>query len=153
MKQKDKLDAIAETINIDELSYYNIYFGIAEQSIYSDNRNIQGVIVEIDHEYELITIEGLDGDEQKRLMSIVEDWRNKQRIRWIAQFIMNKYNGYQRFYTPTMFQGEISATHEVCGIQIDASHYAEYIDILGLTKDEQNELEVKITELKSGKKK
>ena len=77
------------------------------------------------------------------------EYKYEQVLRHIWQ---NKYNGYQRFYTPTMFQGEISATYEVFGIQIDASDYAEYIDILGLTEDEKNELEAKIAELKSRNK-
>ena len=76
----------------------------------------------------------------------------KKKIERIARFILKNYDGFQRFYTPSMFGGEISNTDEVCGTQIDASRYYEYIDILGLTKDEQNELEAKITELKSRKK-
>lgn len=76
----------------------------------------------------------------------------KNKIERVAKFILKNYDGFQRFYTPSMFGGEISDTDEVCGIQIDASRYYEYVDILGLTDDEKNELEVKLTELEKQKR-
>lgn len=77
----------------------------------------------------------------------------KNKISEVAKFIVENYDGFHRFYTPTYCDGEISDFNNVGDIQIQASQCYEYVDILGLTKDEQNELEVKITELKSRKKK
>lgn len=74
------------------------------------------------------------------------------RISEVAKLIVDNYDGFDKYYTPTFRKEEISEHITICGVLIQASRTFEYVDILGLTKDEQNELEVKITELKSRKK-
>lgn len=68
------------------------------------------------------------------------------KIEEIFEFILRNYKDYRRYYVPTSNAGEISNVHDLCNyeVKIDVSFYGQYIDILGLTQEEQKELENKL---------
>lgn len=69
------------------------------------------------------------------------------KIEEVFEFILRNYEDYRRYYVPTSNAGEISNVHDLCNyeVKIDASFYGQYIDILGLTKEEQKELEKRLS--------
>lgn len=70
----------------------------------------------------------------------------KSKVEDIAEMISLQFKGYSRFYTPTIHGGEINRWLAVRDVRIDVSDYYEYIDILGLTREEQDALERKLKE-------
>ena len=59
-------------------------------------------------------------------------------------YLNNTFKDYRRFYTPTDMNETISYTYSVAGITIQASHEYRYVDILGLTEEQQEQLERKL---------
>lgn len=70
----------------------------------------------------------------------------KSKVEDIAEAISPQFKGYARYYSPTLHGGEINRWLEVRDVRIDVSDYYEYIDILGLTQEEKEELERKLKE-------
>lgn len=71
----------------------------------------------------------------------------KDKIDIIAEYAKRSFGGYGLFFTPTMRGGEINRVIDIADdVCIQVSDYYEYIDILGLTLEEQKEMEKKLKE-------
>ena len=53
---------------------------------------------------------------------------------------------YQRFYTPSYMSSDIDDTKTIEGVRLNISHGWGYVDILGLTRDEEDALEKAMAE-------
>jgi hypothetical protein len=64
-----------------------------------------------------------------------------KKVQELAAWLKKNCHRYQRFYTATYFVADIDATKYVAGVRLNISHRWGYVDILGLTRDEEDALE------------
>lgn len=66
---------------------------------------------------------------------------SKRKVEELAEWLKKHCHKYQRFYTPSYMSSDIDSTKTVAGVRLNISHGWGYVDILGLTDEEENELE------------
>lgn len=66
---------------------------------------------------------------------------SKKKIEELAEWLRKRCHKYQRFYTPTFRTGDINWSDKVADIRLNVSTGWCYVDILGLTGEEEQALE------------
>lgn len=65
----------------------------------------------------------------------------EKKLEEIVKFLKENCHKYQRFYTPSYMSSDINDTKTIEGVRLNISYMWGYVDILGLTTEEENELE------------
>lgn len=66
---------------------------------------------------------------------------DEKKVQELAEWLKKNCHRYQRFYTATYFVADIDDSAEVAGVRLSISHGWGYVDILGLTDEEEQALE------------
>lgn len=65
-----------------------------------------------------------------------------KKVEELAAWLKKHCHKYQRFYTDTYFPSDITGSASVAGVRLNISRHCGYVDILGLSADEQQALEM-----------